>query len=177
MFLIGIFLSAYPFVASLRLSDKAKNDSVSTIEITELKPGAVYKYDVNGIPLFILKPDEEQTTSLAFLDSHVWEPNVNTFNHEIGAYVYWGVSTKWGCLLAHYDQENGSTMTRWQPSESKWFGGYWDYSCEISYDYAGRAIKTYNYSYNGFNGKYENLHSPSIFRKAKNGYIVSIYQR
>jgi hypothetical protein len=61
--------------------------------------------------------------------------------------------------------------------DALWLGGYWDWVCEVSYDYSGRAIKTYQYTYNGYNWKADNLHSPSVFQKNGAKYVVSKYPR
>ena len=39
-------------------------------------------------------------------------------------------------------------------------GGYFDLMHDPSYDYAGRTIKTYEYTYNGYNVKYPNMKVP-----------------
>lgn len=175
MFAVGLFMSAYPFVASLSLSDKAKHDSIVTIQIPQLIPGVINEILVNGIPLIVVKPDEKQTQHLGVLDSHVWDKSFTSFNKELGAHIYWGLSSRRGCLLSH-KPEGKSNITEWS-EDNVWYGGFWDYSCEVSYDYAGRAMKTYSYTFNGFTGQFENLSTPSIFRKGSNGYVVSIYQR
>lgn len=175
MLLVGLIFAAYPFVASLGVSDKAKNNSVNSIEVPELEEGKVTIVSVQGLPLFILKPTPQQAESIRRLNDHVWDANIKSFNEDIGGYVFWGLSTRWGCKLSHHQQQV-SRLKEWS-ADAIWLGGYWDQSCEVSYDYAGRTIKTYEYTFNGFTGQFENLQTPSVFHKTKNGYAVSIPQR
>lgn len=175
MLLIGVFMAAYPFVASLGLSEKAKNNSVISIEVPKLESGKVTTVSVQGLPLIFLKPNINQLKSISLLDAHVWDDNIKSYNKDLDAYIYWGLSTRRVCLLSHHEQQV-SQLKEWSV-DATWFGGYWDPSCEVSYDYAGRAIKTYEYTFNGYTMKVENLKKPSVFHKTKNGYVVSIPQR
>lgn len=175
LFLIGIIFLTYPFIISLGLNPKIKNDSIVLIDVPVLRQGELKVIEINGINLFILKPNNEQLKSIHDLNAHVWNANINSFNKELGAYVYWGYSTKWGCPLELKPSEP-SMLTDYK-SNAKWFGGYWDFICEVSYDYSGRAIKTYEYTYNGYDRELPNLKSPTIFRKSGEKYAVSIHQR
>ena len=168
-------MAAYPFVASLGLSDRAKANSVVTIKVPELQRGKVLIVSVQGLPLVFLKPDIQQAESISLLNAHVWDINIKSYNKDLDAYVYWGLSTRYGCSLSHHEQQ-GSRLKEWS-NDAVWYGGYWDHSCEVSYDYAGRAIKNHKYTFNGYTKQVENLQVPSVFHKTKNGYVVSILQR
>lgn len=173
--LVGIGFVAYPFIASMGVSAKAKNDSLIQIEIPPLKEGIVSRVDVNGVQLFILRPNEEQSRSIKTLDDHVWNKEVTSFRHDLNAYVYWGMSTKWGCPLEPWPAQE-SRIKRWDEN-ANWAGGFWDGHCEVSYDYAGRAIKTYRFTFNGYRAEHPNMDSPTVLQKQGNGYVVSIWQR
>ena len=172
---VGMALLAYPFIASMSVSAKSKNESLVTIEIPTLTPGKLLKIGINGKTLFLLKPDQEQEDTIESLTPHVWNASTSSFNKEIGAYMYWGHSTKWGCPLELLPRQE-SRLLDWEPN-AQWLGGYWDDWCEVSYDYAGRTIKTYAFTRNGYNAELPNLHSPEVFIGSKGKYIVSIYER
>lgn len=171
----GLVMAAFPFITSLGPSEEAENQSVVTINIPELEPGKVTKVIVNNVPLFILKPSENQKQSIAQLNEHVWDAKTSSFNEELEAFVYYGLSTNRGCILSHKAPQDSVLMKT--KSEAQWFGGFWDNNCEASYDYAGRAIKTYELTFNGLNKQFDNLHSPSVLQKTKNGYLVSIFTK
>ena len=175
MSLLGIAAAAYPFFVSLYPSAKAENDSLVVVDIPPLVPGVVYSESVKGVNLFLLKPTKEQRASIKQLDAHVWNPVVNTYNKKLGIYVYWGHSPKWGCPLEDKPPQQSGLM-EWDKN-AKWLGGYWDNWCEVSYDYSGRAIKTYGYTYNGYTWNQKNLKTPSVFYESNGKLYVSILQR
>jgi Rieske Fe-S protein len=175
MSVFGAGAIIYPFLASLSPSAKAINDSVVIIDAPPLEPGIVYSEDINGTPLFLLKPTQAQRSSIELLNAHVWTPTINTYNPKLGAYVYWGFSPKWGCPLEHKPPQQ-SRLQEWN-KDAKWLGGYWDNWCEVSYDYSGRAIKTYNRTYNGYTWNQKNLKTPSVLYKSHGKLYVSISQR
>jgi hypothetical protein len=122
----------------------------------------------------LLRPNQEQKESILLLDEHVWN-KTNRYNSELDIYVYWGYSTKWGCTLDHKEPQE-SLIKQWK-NNAKWYGGFWDNWCEVSYDYAGRAIKTWKHTFNGYTFQHENLKVPSVFEKNGDSYFVSIYER
>lgn len=171
----GLLAFAYPFIASLNPSAKALNDSLVSFELPELVPGTVYSVDVKGMKLFVLRPNQAQTEAIKQLDPYVSDKSITTYRKDIGAYVYWGYSSKWGCSLEHQPPQN-SRLRDWS-EEATWLGGYWDWWCEVSYDYAGRAINKYEYTFNGYTWPGKGLRSPAVFQKSGTKYVVSIYQR
>lgn len=175
MALFGVAVTAYPFIASLSPSEKAESNSLAVIDKPPLEPGAVYAVIVNGFKLFLLKPTQQQQDSIKALDSHVWDPASLTYKPKLGIYVYWGHSPKWGCPLQHRPPHH-SGLIEWG-KDAQWLGGYWDSWCEVSYDYSGRAIKTYRYTYNGYTWSKINLKSPTIFYENNDKFLVSIIQR
>lgn len=171
----GIVFASYPFLSSMGVSAKARNDDLAVIELPKLSPGQIVKVNVNGQELIFLKPDEEQKEAIRVLNDHVWDSDSAAYRQDVGAYVYWGVSTKWGCPLEH-KPEQVSRIIKWDES-AKWLGGYWDWQCEVSYDYAGRSIRSYAYSFNGYNAEHPNLASPNIFKESNGKYVVSSRER
>lgn len=129
-------------------SAKALNDSIIAVPIPPLEPGVIYPLDVAGRTLFVLKPSQEQTAAIRALDLHVWDVSAPGYLPEEGMYAYWGYSPRWGCPLEHHPPQE-SMLLGWE-ANAKWLGGYWDNRCEVSYDYAGRAIRTYGFTYNGY---------------------------
>lgn len=172
---IGVIFSAFPFIKSLSIGPKANNASLVTIDIPQLTEGHLKEIEINGLNLYLLKPSQEQTDAIQRLNTHVWNSRIDSFNRELGAYIYWGHSTKFGCPLELKPPQE-SPILRWSKN-AKWLGGYLDWRCEVSYDYAGRAIKTYEHTFNGYAAEFPNLDTPRIFKKQNGKIIVSIYQR
>jgi hypothetical protein len=172
--ILGVTFVAYPFALSLKPSAKAENDSYVTVKLPKLETGIVNKIKIHNSYLFLLRPNQEQNESISLLDDHVWD-KTKKYNSDLEVYVYWGHSTKWGCPLENKEPQE-SLILHWN-KKAKWYGGYWDSWCEVSYDYAGRAIKTWEYTYNGYTFQHENLKAPTVFRKVGDKHLVSIYQR
>ena len=164
--IIGYFV---PFIASLGSNKK----NVVEVQFPTLIEGQPIILDIGGNPLIVLKPSKEQWSDIRFLDSYVTNKKYKSFNKEIGVFAYWGISTRREvCDLTVKPHANSPLR---DTKDAQWFGGYWDPVCEVSYDYAGRSINTYRYSYNGFVGDYPNLEIPSVFEKRGNNLIVSRY--
>lgn len=169
--LIGFVAATYPFLASMQPSAKAVNDALVLIELPILEPGVVNEVDVKGAKLFVLKPNQAQKEAITELDPHFPDASYSSYQEDIGAYVYWAYSTKFGCPLEHKPPQD-SRIRRWV-DEAKWLGGYWDYMCEVSYDYAGRAISRYEYTYNGYSWPHDSLYRPKVFEKSGDKYVIS----
>ncbi len=173
--LLGLVVVAYPFFAALTPPARSDNESLVLIELPPLVPGTVYSVEVKGVRLFVLKPNEAQTASIKTLDAYVSSSSLRNYRSEVGAYVYWGYSSKWGCPLEHKPPQS-SRLHEWHDN-AKWLGGYWDAWCEVSYDYAGRAINQYEYTFNGYTWPHRGLDTPEVFERSGDKYLVSIYQR
>ena len=175
MVIAGTVMVSYPFYASLKISAKAEDESLKVIQIPDLVRGKIERIDVNGEYLFILKPSISQEESIEHLNNHVWSRDRSSYKTELEAYVYWGFSTKWGCPLKHKPPSESLIIER--EESAVWLGGYWDDWCAVSYDYAGRTIKTYGYTYTGYNAELPNLRTPTVFRRGRHGYTISIIER
>ncbi len=175
--LVALLATGYLFVASMRPSEKALNDSMVAVTLPSLEPGIVYSVDVGGYVLFVLKPNKDQIAAIHFLDSHTSNASTNAYKTDLGVYVYWAYSSRWSwrCPLEHYPPQE-SSLLQWNKN-AKWLGGYWDPQCEVSFDYAGRSVQRDEYTYNGFTWKPEGMKTPSIFEKTGDRYIVSILPR
>jgi len=172
---IGFAFASFPFFMSLNPSENAVNNSVIGITIPALIEGIPAVIKIGNADLILLKPTSQQLTNLVELNTKVWSKTTNTYNSELQAFVYWGISTKRGCTLEHKPPHESGIKE--YDKKALWLGGYWDYTCEVSYDYSGRAIKEYAYTYNGYTLEAPNLSAPSIFKKHGDHYTVSIYQR
>jgi hypothetical protein len=165
---IGLGYAAVPFLLSLAPSERARNSATFVLPLPVLEPGRLAILRINERPIFLLRPNEEQTRSIALLDGHVWNASKGNYVRELDAYVYWGTSTKWGCLLQDKPaQDTGMTK------KGEWLGGFWDPACEVSYDYAGRTIKTWEFTFNGYTGEFTNLVQPK-FKVEGGNLIVSL---
>ncbi len=175
--LVGITLAAYPFAVALWPSDRAMNDSVVLIDLPPLEPGVVHTVTVENAKLFFLKPTRDQFSAIEALDPYVSNTKRIGFQEEIGAFVYWAYSTRWHwhCSLEHFPPAGHSEeAASFNPN---WLGGYWDPLCEVSYDYAGRAIEESTYSFNGFPWSGEGLKAPAVFSRNGGKYAVSKFAR
>lgn len=173
--MVSLLAVAHPFIASLRPSAEAMNESLVSIKLPTLEPGIVNSVEVKGMKLFVLKPNEEQAAAIKRLDPYVADMTINSYRADIGAYVYWAHSSKWGCPLEHKPPQ-ASRLREWRRN-AKWLGGYWDPWCEVSYDYAGRTIKSYEFTFNGYTWPGQGLKTPTVFEKSGSDYVVSILQR
>ena len=125
--------------------------------------------EVGGKPLYFIKPDASQKQAIKELNAHVWNKSLSNYVPELNAYVFWGLSSRWGCTLKHYPKNKVSYSL-------KWLGGFSDERCNVGYDYAGRTIKTEKFSFYGRIIELPNLIKPNI-RAGENGnFIVSLYK-
>lgn len=153
-------LAAGAFLHSLAPSDRAINDAEFVVRLEPIVEGELQVVRVNESPLFVLRPNAKQRESIAAMDPYVFDKTHGYYSSELNAYVYWGVSTKWGCPLSEKTAEDRQSL--WPESPNLWRGGYWDGRCEVSYDYAGRTVADPTRSFNGYAVRWPNLSSPRI---------------
>lgn len=169
--LVAAIAIAVPFVGSMA----PRASAIVEVDFPELKVGVPVRIDVDGSPLLLLLPNDNQLASIAALESHVVDKDYVTFRPEIGAFVYWAIGTRReNCGFLEEQPPQPSRLGDWN-NDAKWLGGYWDPVCEVSFDYAGRAIKTYEYSYIGFVGDYPPLETPLVLKKSGGKLQVSRY--
>lgn len=161
----------FVFFASLEPSARTRNDAEYTFPVSSLETGKVQAFSIGGRSLFILRPSAQQMESIRHLEVHVADKVITSYIPSLDAFVYFAESTKRGCQL----QELPPQKSRFAEyiKDSIWLGGYWDPICEVSYDYAGRAISTHNYTFNGYDAKFPNLKVPSV-RLVGDTAIVSL---
>ena len=92
---------AVPFTAALAPTPGSMLESVELIELPELQPGVVHEVRVGRVPLLILRPTQAQQDAIKRLDPYVSDPTIRTYQKELGAYVYWGISSRRLCGLSH----------------------------------------------------------------------------
>ncbi len=171
---VSLGATAYPLVQTLRPSARALDDSIVQLDLPELVSGVVYSLDVHGVPLLLLRPNEAQRAAITELDDKVWDSRSMAYHEALGAYAYWGL-TRYRLVEEHHAEP-----LPWERAEMRWLGGYvespWGGS---SYDYAGRAIKEWRYTYDGFAYSHPvpNLRTPSVLAMEGGRLLVSIYQR
>ncbi len=166
--LLGLLFALLPFGRSLSPGAAARSEAQALITLPLLRPGQLAQIEVAGRPLFLFRPTAAQRSALDRLDSEVWQSESRAWQQSIGAYVYWGLSTGNACRLEEVPAQAAAV-----PSGGEWLGGYWDARCEISYDYAGRAIRNPRYSWNGYSRDVANLAVPAVFEAVGERYLVS----
>lgn len=169
LLLLGGVFALQPFGRALSPTAAARSEAQAIIDLPALTPGQLVQVDVAGRPLFLFRPTAAQRAALASLDGEVWQTESRAWQASIAAYVYWGLSTRNGCRL----EEIPSQATARSLPEGEWLGGYWDARCEVSYDYAGRAIRNRRYSWNGYSREVANLAVPAVFEAVGERYLVS----
>ena len=169
--LFGMVISALPFIFSLSPNASSKQDVNIEIFIKDLDEGIVYRYELGRKLILVLKPTKIQLESVRNLDDHVWDKSYSDFN---GVFVLIGhsTSTKGGCGLSHYPKDVSRLSNT---KDAEWNGGYWDVACEVSYDYAGRAIKTYEKTYNGYIAQVKNLGVPIVSVLHNKKIVITVH--
>lgn len=158
--LLAVSAAAYPFLSSLSPSERTKNNAEFAFPIPDLREGQPLTLHVNGRPLLLLRPDAHQLESIAKLDQDVWHADRDNWVPELNAFAYWGIGSPFGCELQNVPVGDSTFLP---PSyHHNWLGGYWDPRCEVSYDYAGRAIRSPDRAFNGFAPEVPNLRRPQI---------------
>ncbi|TAH45434.1 MAG: hypothetical protein EYC71_06465 [Gammaproteobacteria bacterium] len=170
--LLGIGLVTIPFLRSLSPSSSAKANASLVVQLSELQRGVLKVVENPYKPLFILRPSAEQLRAIESLDGHVWNTAQISYANEADVFIYWGISTRFGCALQ--EKKASRSILLEFSDDGTWLGGYWDPACQVSYDYAGRAIKSHRFSYNGYVAEVPNLEAPR-FRRVDNKLIVTLW--
>ena len=161
----GIVALAVVLIGSLKPNRSRPSAAATTFDMRLLQRGVPLKVQSGGVPVFLLRPTREQLASIDALTPHVWHPEVQLFVPELDAFVYAGVSTHVGCPL-EVKPAGPSVLTEDRAATAgpaTWLGGYADPNCDSSYDFAGRTIKSWQYTFNGFNADFPNLHGVRIW--------------
>jgi hypothetical protein len=152
---IGLVLASLPLFYSLKPNAKANTDHEPiVVYLKNLQVGVPFIIESRGRPLIVLKPTDSQKANIQLLNEYVANPETGSYFPEHDLYIYWGLGKKNGyyCLVRHHPKPRYEGQ--------KWKGGYLSLPCDISYDYAGRAIKDRDFSYIGYGGNFANLQAP-----------------
>lgn len=153
---IGYFL-----LASLAPTEAVKDGLEVVITPPPLVAGELQTIKVGNRNLFVLRPNGQQREAIRTLDGFVYEKQTTSYSSEIAAYAFWGVSSRNPyCELQHYGVQPSRLLDA--VPNALWLGGFWDPNCEVSYDYAGRAITQHEFTFNGYNVPFPNLKPAQI---------------
>ena len=159
LFGVGVMVAILGvFFGYLGPSDAARPKEVAEIHIEEIR--AIPQGDFvrvigpDGIA-FVFKPTPEILEELPLLDDSVFDPEIESYVEELGVFIYWGISTRFGCLLLHAPRGSLEHFPNWP-------GGFYDPCHDSSYDYAGRTLSDPNLSYARFVKEVSNLYVPEV---------------
>ena len=113
--------------------EQALNTEFPLAEMDSLAPGQQGLVIVAGNPLFLFRPTAEAWSDLEALRQFT-NSDIASYNDTYDVFAYWGVSTYLGCLVLHVPKGD-------QDAHEQWLGGYRDPCHDVSYDYAGRALR------------------------------------
>jgi ubiquinol-cytochrome c reductase iron-sulfur subunit len=132
--LLGVVLSAAPFVQSMMPSSQAENAAIQNLDVFSIKPGS-YKHILwQGKPVIVFRPNSESIQTLESLNAEVWGPPITGENASF-VYVYEAISTNKGCGVR--DTRERSNIVDSLPS------GWFDPCHAGVWDYAGRSFIKY----------------------------------
>ena len=158
LFALALIAFASVLVASMYPTERERNNASVILKLEALQPGEFRKIFVAeyGRTLFVFRPTQEVMADLKKLDAHVWDCNLQAYDKDHEIFIYWGESTKTGVQL----ERIAKGSSRFTEPGHVWLGGYFDLMHDPSYDYAGRTIKYYEYTYNGYDVKHPNMKVP-----------------
>ncbi|MFT5451413.1 MAG: ubiquinol-cytochrome c reductase iron-sulfur subunit [Enterobacterales bacterium] len=131
----------------------AQNEHI--VKLSILKMGQPVKVVTERGPIFFLQPNKEQLDYLKKLNKHVWDIEYSGYSENLNLFVYSGISTRYGCEVQHFPK--GESPLIKYSDKARWYGGYFDPCHGSSFDYAGRAIKTWGFTHNGYELETPNL--------------------
>lgn len=142
---VGGAVVIYLLTASLAPSERARAlagaVTLSLDDLAGVAPGNVRQMQAYGWPLFAFRPNEDTWRDLKALDANVWDTTMVGYHEDLGLFLYWAVGTEVPCQLKHFPKGDvGANFGL------RWLGGYYDPCRDPSYDYAGRTIKTLDFT-------------------------------
>lgn len=168
---IAFLAIAYVFIQGMSPSQKAVNQKEHIINLASLDIGKPVKIQTKLGSIFLLKPSPEQIANLQKLDNHVWDKDYVGYEKDLNLFVTLGISTRHGCGLEHAPLGESPIYRNY--GIGNWLGGYFDPCHDSSYDYAGRTIKSYEYTYKGLDIQVPNLNAPN-YKLHKQQLIVEL---
>jgi hypothetical protein len=176
LMLVGLAFIGRIFVTSLAPSAREKSQIVK-IGLLDYKPGDVRLVRGDG-PVYVIAHSDEILNDLDILSDHVWDQKINTLykaGNGKSFFIFNGRSTiEPGCLIKHYPKTQPNIF---RADDAKWYGGFLDPCRDVSYDYAGRLIKSISHSYVNFTKKAPNIYPPKFTHEDKEGLHVFHAQR
>jgi ubiquinol-cytochrome c reductase iron-sulfur subunit len=141
---IAFLLLLTMFGTSLRPSQRAAALGIVEIDVADLAPGNMQAFPTHVGPIFAYRPTASTFQDLTIANDNVRDPQVTSFNRDLGVFLVVGVSTLQGCVLNHIAPDD----PQFRLNYNFWHGGYFDPCHGAIYDYAGRAydigLKTRN---------------------------------
>lgn len=158
---LSVAAVTWALVQSMNPTERERNKVATLVDIGTIAPGELKVVEVQpyGRKLFLFRPTAEVFEDLGRLNPHVWNPRVTSYDKEHGLFIYWGQSTKYWEDLTHMPKGK-SAFGQSIEGGHIWLGGYYDRGHDPSYDYAGRTIKSYEYTFNGYREEHPNLWVP-----------------
>ncbi|MEJ2527942.1 MAG: hypothetical protein P8Y49_07700 [Sulfurovaceae bacterium] len=174
--LIGITLVISIFIGSLSPSAREKAQIVK-ISLLDYEPGEVRLVRGDGL-IYVIAYSDEMLRDLEKLSPHVWNAKVSTtYKSKNGRsfFIFNGRGTiDPGCLVKHYPKTQPNT---YRGDNAVWYGGFLDPCRDVSYDYAGRLIKSISHSYINFTKEAPNMPQITYMREDEEGLHVLYVKR
>lgn len=169
--LIGISLVIRIFIGSLSPSAREEAQIVK-IGLLDYEPGEVRLVRGDG-PIYVIAYSDEMLRDLEKLSPYVWNPKISTtYKAENGKsfFIFNGRGTiDPGCLVRHYPKSEPNT---YREDNAVWYGGFLDPCRDVSYDYAGRLIRSISHSYINFSREAPNMPRIKFMREDEDGLYV-----
>ncbi len=167
----GLGFIGYVFIASLAPAANVEAQT-TIINLNLINAGGVKRFKTKSKPVIIVQPDQEMLNDLHALEPHVWNSKrpCEFIIDNKAYYIFFGIGTsKYACSLDHHEK---GEKNEYLPSHN-WLGGFVDACRDNNYDYAGRSIKTMEYTLINFNIEVPNVACPEI-TKLDDGLIKII---
>ena len=168
---VGIILVTNIFIGSLFPSAR-ENAQIVKIGLLDYEPGEVRLVRGDG-PIYVIAYSDEMLRDLEKLSPHVWNSTISTtYKAENGKsfFIFNGRGTiEPGCLVKHYPKTEPNT---YREDNAVWFGGFLDPCRDVSYDYAGRLIRSISHSYINFTREAPNMPRIKYMREDEKGLYV-----
>ena len=132
--------------------------NIVRFSIQDLALGEARRVVVHNVPFMVLKPSRTMLESLEQLDKHVWyRQRPKPLSGPDNIYVYSPIGERCPVVKMPPRDQDPFDLKR------KWLGGYVDPCRDVSYDYAGRVIRTHEYTNNGYSRGLPSLYVPRYY--------------
>jgi len=161
-------ISVYALTTYMTPTDTMNDRYTIRLSLPELQEGTpielplpAVSWTTNRYSIFVLLPSAEQESDLIKMSSHIWQSELP----KTRPFIFLNKSTRFGGKVVHKPKGVMSSLMRY-PDQSQqsdyyqWLGGFIDPVHDSSYDYAGRAIKSRVYTWNGYASEVDRLLIP-----------------